>query len=44
MTGHQWGTLLDVIDGAPIDPYETDEAYWRSMWHKPHAAGAGKKP
>lgn len=20
---------------APIDPYELDEAYWRSHWHRP---------
>lgn len=21
----------------PIDPYETDQAYWRSLWYQPPA-------
>ncbi len=20
---------------TPLDPYATDQAYWRSMWHRP---------
>ncbi len=24
----------DLAPDAPVDPYATDEAYWRSMWHQ----------
>ena len=27
----------DLAPDAPIDVYATDEAYWRSFWHKPAA-------
>ncbi len=37
----QFGILPEDFDAAkdPIDPYATDEAYWRSFWHRPTAAG-----
>ena len=25
----------DLPEGAPIDPYATDRAYWQSLWHAP---------
>ncbi|MCH7227811.1 hypothetical protein [Haloferula sp. A504] len=25
----------DIAPEAPIDPYKTDERYWRSLWHRP---------
>jgi hypothetical protein len=33
----RWGILPQDLDPArdPIDPYETDRAYWRSLWHHP---------
>lgn len=33
----RFGILPDSFDLArdPIDPYETDKAYWRSLWHRP---------
>jgi len=27
----------DLPADAPINPYETDQAYWRSLWHRPVA-------
>ena len=38
----RFGALPDSFDLAkdPIDPYETDQAYWRSLWHRPAVAGA----
>ena len=38
----RYGILPESFDVAkdPIDPYETDEAYWRSLWYHPPAAGA----
>lgn len=33
----RFGILPERFDPAkdPIDPYETDRAYWRSQWHRP---------
>jgi len=33
----RFGVLPESFDPAkdPIDPYETDRAYWRSLWHHP---------
>ena len=25
----------DLKDSDPIDPYKVDQAYWRSLWHRP---------
>jgi len=38
----RFGILPESFDVAkdPIDPYETDKAYWRSLWYHPPAAGA----
>jgi len=38
----RFGVLPDSFDLAedPINPYETDRAYWRSLWHRPAVAGA----
>jgi hypothetical protein len=35
----RFGVLPDSFDLAtdPIDPYETDQAYWRSLWYHPPA-------
>jgi hypothetical protein len=35
------GILPADLDSTrdPIDPYETDKAYWRSLWYQPPAAG-----
>jgi len=37
----RFGILPASFDLAiePIDVYETDKAYWRSLWYKPPAAG-----
>ena len=37
----RFGILPESFDAAkdPIDPYATDEAYWRSLWYHPPAAG-----
>ncbi len=38
----KYGVLpADLGPNAPIDPYATDRAYWRSLWHKPAGARAG---
>jgi len=29
----RFGIITDAV--APIDPYRTDQEYWRSLWHKP---------
>lgn len=35
----RYGILPADFDPAdPLDPYETDRAYWRSLWHHPPAA------
>ncbi|MCP4644085.1 MAG: hypothetical protein GY851_26820 [bacterium] len=36
----RFGVLPESFDSAkdPIDPYETDRAYWRSLWYRPPAA------
>jgi hypothetical protein len=33
----RYGVLPESFDLAndPIDVYATDDAYWRSMWHRP---------
>jgi hypothetical protein len=32
----RYGILpADLPAGAPINPYETDRAYWESLWHRP---------
>jgi len=38
----RFGVLPQNIDLTkdPINPYETDKAYWRSLWHQPSIAGA----
>ncbi|MBL7042353.1 MAG: PD40 domain-containing protein [Pirellulaceae bacterium] len=38
----RFGVLPENFDLAkdPINPYETDRAYWRSLWHQPAIAGA----
>ena len=35
----RFGVLPESFDPAtdPIDPYETDQAYWRSLWYHPPA-------
>ena len=37
----RFGILPESFDVArdPIDPHETDKAYWRSLWYQPPAAG-----
>ena len=37
----RFGVLPESFDPAkdPIDPYETDKAYWRSLWYRPAEAG-----
>ena len=37
----RFGILPESFDLAkdPIDPFETDKAYWRSLWHQPAVAG-----
>lgn len=39
----RWGVLGADLDPAvdPINVYETDQKYWRSLWHQPGSAGAG---
>ena len=39
----RFAVLPESFDLAkdPIDPYETDRAYWRSLWHRPPVGGAG---
>ena len=27
----------DLPPDAPVDPYKTDQAYWRSVWYRPAA-------
>ena len=33
----RYGILPPAFDPArdPIDVYQTDQAYWRSLWHRP---------
>ena len=40
----RFGILPEDFDWEedPIDPYETDRAYWRSLWHRPAPAGTAK--
>jgi len=34
----RYGVLpADLPADAPVDPYETDRAYWRSLWHEPRS-------
>ena len=37
----RFGILPESFDAAKdlVDPYETDKAYWRSLWYHPPAAG-----
>ena len=37
----QYGVLPESfqLDRDPIDVYATDEAYWRSFWHRPGHPG-----
>jgi hypothetical protein len=37
----RFGVLSDSFDLAKdtIDPFETDRAYWRSLWHRPPVGG-----
>ncbi len=41
----RWGILPETFDPAEdaIDLYETDEVYWRSLWHHPPAADASRE-
>ncbi|HJN09240.1 MAG TPA: hypothetical protein QF564_11160 [Pirellulaceae bacterium] len=41
----QFGVLPESFDPAKdtIDPYETDQAYWRSLWHQPVSAAARRQ-
>jgi hypothetical protein len=41
----RFGILPESFDAAksPIDPYDTDRAYWRSLWHRPASAGVALK-
>ena len=36
----RFGVLPDSFDAAKdaLDPYETDRAYWRSLWYQPDPA------
>ncbi len=35
----RYGVLpADHPDDAPVDPYELDQRYWRSLWHQPRSA------
>ncbi len=35
----RYGVLpADHPDDAPVDPYELDQRYWRSLWHQPRNA------
>ena len=36
----RFGALPETFDADkdPIDPYQTDRAYWRSLWHRPATA------
>jgi len=38
----RFGVLPESFDLAndPIDPYETDQVYWRSLWYRPPSVGA----
>jgi len=40
----RFGILLPGLDPARdrIDPYETDRAYWRSLWYRPDVGGRGE--
>jgi hypothetical protein len=37
----RFGVLPESFDAArdPIDPYEADKAYWRSLWYRPTVGG-----
>ena len=41
----RFGVLPESLDPAkdPIGPYETDRAYWRSLWYQPDPAKQGKR-
>ena len=41
----RFGVLPESFDLAkdPINPYETDKAYWRSLWYRPPAAGTARE-
>ncbi|NLX56777.1 MAG: hypothetical protein GXY58_16850 [Planctomycetaceae bacterium] len=42
----RWDILPERFDAAkdPIDPFETDEAYWRSLWYCPPEAKTALSP
>lgn len=42
----RWGILPQSFSAAkdPIDPYEVDKAYWRSLWYRPSATKADSEP
>ena len=42
LISQRFGILPESFELAkdPIDPYETDRAYWRSLWHQPAGGGA----
>jgi hypothetical protein len=33
----------DLTEGAPIDVYATDRAYWQSLWWQPTVAASVKR-
>jgi len=33
----------DLPEGAPIDVYATDRAYWRSLWWQPTVVVSGER-
>ncbi len=33
----------DLPEGAPIDVYATDRAYWRSLWWRPRAIAQNER-
>lgn len=42
----RFGVLPDSFDLATdrIDPYETDQAYWRSLWYQPPPSERLRRP
>jgi len=40
----RYGVLpANLAHDAPIDPYEADEAYWQSLWHRPAPSAAAPR-
>jgi len=35
----RYGILpVDLAPDATVDPYATDQAYWKSLWHRPRGS------